>query len=98
MREAELSCSSTFFYVAGWADVMCTADVPKHRLAELQTANVHLPPPFEEHQFDAPGELLSIAETDLPFTTDVILSSIQIDEGTSSRADPGHCEIRGDAD
>jgi two-component sensor histidine kinase len=77
---------------------MCTADVPNHRLTELQTANVHLRPHFEEHQFDAAGELLSIAKTDLPFTTDVSLSPIQIDEGTSSRADLAPSEVRGDAD
>ena len=59
--------------------MMCAADVPKHRLAELQTANVHLRPPFEEHQFDAAGELLSIAETDLPFTADLAPSEVRGD-------------------
>ena len=56
--------------------MMCTADVPKHLLAELQTATVHLRPPFEEHQFDAAGELISIGKTDLPFTADLAPSEV----------------------
>ena len=78
--------------------MMCVADVPNYRLAELQNANVHLRSPFEGEQFNAGGELLSIADADLPFTADLILRPAQIDEDTSSRADLAPSAVRGDAD
>src|SRR4051812_6309785 len=98
MRDAELGCSSTFFCVAERAELMCAADVPNHHLARVQSANVHLPLPFQEDRFNAANELPLAAAAVPPFTADVILGQIKTEAYASLHAELATGEVRGDAD